>query len=102
VQSTNCMLNTMKDAIYDFGCATGGAAKRFGRRTADIAEDIGPKRGLIGLAILGAAIGGTFYLVRYVRARRAEQLVEIQPTGEVGEQPVSRREKRKSMHAHTH
>jgi hypothetical protein len=82
------MRTNVKDVIYDFGCGASdiarrarGGARRVGRRTQHLAEDIGPVRGLIGLAILGAAIGGTIYLVRYVRQRRAEQLVDVQPAG---------------------
>ena len=32
-----------------------------------------PWRALIGLAVIGAAVGGGVLLARYVRARRAEQ-----------------------------
>ena len=101
------MLNTMKDFMSDIGCEASDLAKRFGggtkdvakrvgRRTADLADDIGPKRALIGLAILGAAVGGTILVVRYVRAKRAEQLVDIEPTSE-GVMP-QRRKHAKSMH----
>jgi len=96
------MLNTVKDAFYDFGCGAKTLAGRVSRRTVDLAEDIGPKRALIGLAVLGAAIGGTIAIVRYVRAKRAEQLVEIQPANEGVTAQPGKREKRKSMHAHAH
>jgi len=46
-------------------------AKQAGGSAAGLARRIGPKRGLIGLAAVGAAVG-TVYLVRYLRANRAE------------------------------
>ena len=44
-------------------------AKRVGSTTAGLAKRIGPKRGLIGLAVLAVAVGGTIVLVRYLRSR---------------------------------
>ena len=46
-------------------------AKQAGGSAVGLARKIGPKRGLIGLAAVGAAVG-TVYLVRYLRAHRAE------------------------------
>jgi hypothetical protein len=53
-------------------------------------------RALIGLAIAGAAVGGTIFLVRRVRAKRAERAAEA------GEVDVKVDRKRKPMHAHAH
>ena len=57
------------DMARAFGSGTADVAKRFGRGTADVVDRIGPKRALIGLAVLVAAIGGSIVLVRYLRAR---------------------------------
>jgi hypothetical protein len=47
-------------------------AKNVSRSTAKIAKQVGPKRGLIGLAVFGGLIAGTVVLVRYLRARQEE------------------------------
>jgi len=85
------MMKTVKHTIYSigdrgsdlartFGSETADLARRFGGNTADLAlqvnkrgrklaKRIGPKRALIGLAVLAATIGGTVVLVRYLRLR---------------------------------
>lgn len=94
------MLNTVKDVLSTLGDGTSHAARRFGSSTADLARyvgansadiaravgsnsatlarRVGPKRGLLGLVVLGAAIGGSIYLLRYLRARREEMTVEAE------------------------
>ena len=73
----------MKDFMSSVGCTTSDLAKRVGDTTSDlakrvgdgtvdIARRVGPKRGIIGFIVLGAAIGGSIYLIRYLRARSAE------------------------------
>ena len=62
----------MKDFMSSVGCTTSDIAKRVGDGTVDIARRVGPKRGIIGFIVLGAAIGGSIYLIRYLRARAAE------------------------------
>lgn len=47
-------------------------AYRVGHGTSDLARRIGPRRGLIGLALLGGAIVGAIFVVRYLRSREAE------------------------------
>lgn len=68
--------HTIGDQTGDFaraiGSGTAGLARRFGSGTADVAKRVGPWRALIGLAVIGAAVGGGVLLARYVRARRAE------------------------------
>lgn len=64
------------DIARAFGSGTADVAKRFGRGTADLVDRIGPKRALIGLAVLAAAIGGSVVLVRYLRARSAEATLD--------------------------
>ena len=61
------------------GYGTADFARRFGRGTADVAIRIGPRRGLIGLAVLAVAIGGSVVLVRYLRTRAEER--ELEGTG---------------------
>ncbi len=50
---------------------SGSVAKDLGGRSVDLARSIGLKRGLIGLAIAGAATGGAIVLFRFLRQRRA-------------------------------
>jgi hypothetical protein len=79
------MLNTVKEIIYTVGDTTGSFAKSIGLSSADLAKtagagavslakDIGPKRALIGAAILAVAVGGGIVLVRYLRRREQERL----------------------------
>jgi hypothetical protein len=89
----NDMLNTVKDFVHDVGSNSGRIARRASRSTARAARDIGPMRGLLGLAIAGAAITGGVLLVRYLRARRTEE-----PT----ERKRGMDRKRNPMHAHAH
>lgn len=65
------MMDSVKEAFSDLGEGTSHLAHRVGRETASIARRVGPRRGLLGLVLLGAAVGGTIYLVRYLRARSA-------------------------------
>jgi hypothetical protein len=115
------MLNNVKDFVEDIGCRasefarsvgkdSGKLARRVGKdssklarrvskTTVKTARDIGPTRALIGLAIAGAAIGGSVFVVRYLRSKRAEADAEL-----TAEERDSKRmdRKRKPMHAHTH
>ena len=81
------MLKEVKEVIYTVGDATGSFAKAFGLTTADVAksvgkrsagliEDLGPRRVLIGAALLAAAVGGGLLLVRYLRQREQAELDE--------------------------
>jgi len=73
------MMNTVKNVLHSFDGA-GQLAKEIGGNSADVAKrvgsgvsglatKIGAKRGLVGLAILGAVVGSTIFLVRYLRNR---------------------------------
>ncbi|HEY0194258.1 MAG TPA: hypothetical protein VGC42_24250 [Kofleriaceae bacterium] len=64
------------DLARRFGGDTADLARRFGDGTADLAKRVGPKRGLIGLAVLAATIGGSIMLIRYLKARAAEQAID--------------------------
>jgi len=66
------MLHTVKNAMYTIGDSTAELAKRFGSGTADVAKRVGPKRAIIGVVVLGAVIGGSYLLVRYLRARKED------------------------------
>ena len=81
------MLNTVKNAMYTIGDSTADFAKLVGNETADfaklvgnetaeLAKRIGPKRAIIGLVVLGAVVGGSIFLVRYLRARKEDLPVE--------------------------
>lgn len=74
------------DLARTIGDETVDLARRFGDGTASLAKRVGPKRGLIGLAVLVAAVGGSIMLVRYLKARNAEQegLGDEAATGEAG------------------
>jgi len=82
------MLDTVKDFMSSVGCTTSDLARRVGDNTVDIARRVGPKRGIIGFLVLGAAIGGSIYLVRYLRARAEEM------EGEEERTPMQKRERR--------
>jgi len=77
------------DLAKSFGGEASVLAKRFGSGTADLAKRIGPKRAIIGVAVLGALVGGSILLVRYLRARKEDLPVE---TGD--EQVQNRNQKR--------
>jgi len=66
------MLKSVKKTMYNIGDGTGYFAKRVGTSTAELAKRIGPKRAIIGAAILGAIVGASIVLVRVMRARREE------------------------------
>ena len=82
------MLKTVKHTIYSVGDTSGELAKtigsgtvdlvhRFGSGSATLARRIGPRRGLIGLVVVAAAIGGSIALARYLRARKANRAVDV-------------------------
>jgi hypothetical protein len=59
------------------GSGTVDLAKRFGSGTASLAKRIGPRRGVISLVVMAAAIGGSIVLVRYLRARKANAELDM-------------------------
>ena len=64
------------DLASTIGAGTVDLAKRVGSGTAHLAQRIGPRRGLISLVVMAAAIGGSIVLVRYLRARKANAEVD--------------------------
>lgn len=101
---SNAMMAIVKDLFSNIGGPTADFAKRFGGGSADlakrfgggsvdlakyvgesatdIAKRVGTKRALIGLAVVGAAIGG-IVLVRYLRAR-ADEAADMDANEEPG------------------
>lgn len=65
------------DLAKSFGSSTAELARRFGDGTADIAKQIGTRRALIGLAVAAVAIGGTVMVIRYLRARRVDEGLDV-------------------------
>lgn len=65
------------DLAHTIGSGTADLAKRVGSGTANLAKRIGPRRGVISLVVMAAAIGGSIVLVRYLRARKANGAVDI-------------------------
>lgn len=65
------MLDNVKDKLGSVRCTSRGYARRVGRSTSALARSVGPRRGGIALGLIAAAIGVPF-VVRYLRARRAE------------------------------
>lgn len=70
--------------VHTIGSSTGAFAKRVGSGTANLASKVGggtvtlarrvgPRRGLIGLVVLGGAIAGGIYLARYLKRRAIER-----------------------------
>lgn len=84
------------DIAKVIGGGTVDAARWVGRGTADIATRIGPKRGLIGLAVIAVAVGGSIILVRYLRARNTEYPLEMEEnvTGAGGRNRAHKRSQR--------
>jgi hypothetical protein len=41
-----------------------------------MAKRIGPRRGLLGLAVLAAAVGGSVVLIRYLRSRNRDAALD--------------------------
>lgn len=68
------------DLARTIGGGTADLARSFGSGTAHLAKRIGPRRGLLGLVAVAAAIGGTVVLVRYLRAR-SQNREELDVTG---------------------
>ncbi len=94
MHSSSRMMENAKDLVSSIGSATadfakwfgGGTAdvaKRVGGGTVDIAKRVGPKRGLLGLLAIGAAVGGTIYLVRYLQSRSEAQELDAN-----GQKPI--------------
>jgi hypothetical protein len=69
------MLDNVKDVLGSVRCTTRSYARRVGRSTSALARSVGPRRGGIALGLIAAAIGVPF-VVRYLRARRAEARVQ--------------------------
>jgi hypothetical protein len=86
MKSVKHTIHTIGDRSSDFAKALGSEtvdlAKRFGNETASLAKRIGPRRALIGLAALAAAIGGSVMLMRYLRARKLDSKRGLEDTGE--------------------
>jgi hypothetical protein len=82
------MMNTVRDTFSSIGdrggeiarsvgVGTAGLARRVGSGTADVARQIGPRRALVGLAIAAVAIGGSILVIRYLRARREREELDL-------------------------
>lgn len=64
MQFSRAMLNILKDTFASIGDTTSHYAKRVGTGSAALARRVGPKRGILALAVLAAAVG-TAFVVRY-------------------------------------
>jgi hypothetical protein len=82
------MMNTVRDTFSSIGdrggdiarsvgSGTADLARRVGSGTASIARQVGPRRALIGLAIAAVAIGGSILVMRYLRARRERDELDL-------------------------
>lgn len=82
------MMNTVRDTFSSigdrggdiarsFGSGTAELARRVGSGTTSIARQVGPRRALIGLAIAAVAIGGSILVMRYLRARRERDELDL-------------------------
>lgn len=69
------MVSNVGSATADFAKTIGGnttsLAKRVGGGSVKLARTVGPTRGVVGLALVGVAVGGGIFLARYLRARAA-------------------------------
>jgi hypothetical protein len=113
VKDVMSSLGTSSSLARKIGCGTSDFAKRVGSGTADLAKRVGggtavlakrvgPKRGVLGLVLLGAAIGGTVYAVRYFRTRREELSEEAVDLEEIGGSKPRRRRARASKRKNHH
>jgi hypothetical protein len=109
MHASSGMMNSVKDAFYNFGSGAGDVARRFShdsartarrisRRSRRMASDIGPTRILIGLAITGVAIAGSIFLVRYLRAHRDEVEGELEDLTREGERKLGRAKRTVQSH----
>lgn len=83
------------DFARTIGSGTADMARRVGGGTADLARRIGPRRALLGLAVAAMAVGGTIVLVRYLRARNADQSATDESGESAGRGHNSRRSRGK-------
>jgi hypothetical protein len=81
------------DLAKDFGSSTADLARRFGDGTASLAKQIGPRRAMIGLVMAAVAIGGTVMVIRYLRARRVDEDLDVD------DESISGRNMRSSQHS---
>ncbi|HEU4732421.1 MAG TPA: hypothetical protein VFT22_31215 [Kofleriaceae bacterium] len=99
------MMKTVKHTFSSFGDRSGELARSFGSGTADfarrvgdgtttLAKRIGPQRALVGFAIAAVAIGGSILLIRYLRARNAEEMAGEEAGEQLGRNNGSRRARR--------
>jgi hypothetical protein len=71
----------VKGEVRGLAVRVGGSARDLASSARDLAERVGPRRGLIGLAVLSGAIIGAAFLVRYLR-NREEGIEEELEAGE--------------------
>jgi hypothetical protein len=64
------------DLAGDLASGTADLAKRLGIGTTSFAKRVGPRRGLLGLAVIAAAVGGSVVLIRYLRSRNRNAEVD--------------------------
>lgn len=65
------------DFAKAIGSGTADLAQRFGIGSSSLAKRIGTRRGLLGIVVVAAAVGGSIMLVRYLRARKAAAETDI-------------------------
>jgi hypothetical protein len=81
----------------------GDLAKRVGCAAQDLAETIGPKRGLIGLAVIGVAVSGSLLARRYIRNRAdVAPAKEFEPSFAGKENRKTNKARTNGMHTHAH
>lgn len=88
-----------KNAYNRFAAPPIKLAKRVGVGTVDFARKVGPVRGLIGLALLGVAIGGSVALIRRLRDRDMEDET-IGEGGDVDSSTVVQHRRRRAANRH--
>ncbi len=100
-------MSSIEDASRRVGGTSADLARRAATGVTDTAKRIGPKRGILGLVIAGVAIGGTIFLVRYLRSRKGTSVEDLRDavaddTAEAGAVPngvTKQQRKRKHKHA---
>ena len=85
MQHLRHMLDTFRDTFTSYARRAGGEATALARR-------VGPKRGLIALGTIAAAVG-TSYVVRYLKRRNAEPVALYEHGGS-----PTKKQRRKARH----
>lgn len=87
------MLDSLKDSVSSFSHTVADRSSALARR-------VGPKRGVIALGVIAAAIGASF-VARYLKRRSAARTAEPAMENPSGGAPTKKQRRAARHHAHT-